>query len=537
MKNFLNTCIPVLLCLLAASCSSISNSEREVPPRPNILFAIADDASFPHMGAYGTSWVKTPAFDRVAKEGLLFTRAYTPNAKCAPSRACILTGRNSWQLEEAANHSPDFPAKFITYVEALTTEGYFTGYTAKGWGPGDPGTVNGEKRQLTGTPFNRFTTEAPTKAINKTDYAANFEDFLKQKPEGQPFCFWYGSTEPHRRYEFGSGIEKGGKKLSDIDRVPSFWPDNDTVRTDMLDYAYEIEYFDQHLQAMLDVLEARGELDNTIVVVTADNGMPFPRIKGQEYEYSNHLPLAIMWKDGIKSPGRRVEDFVSFIDFAPTFLEVAGVPTDSTSMQPVTGRSLTAIFNREKEATQIDPARDHVVIGKERHDVGRPHDWGYPIRGIVTDQYLFLYNFEPDRWPAGNPETGYLNTDGSPTKTFILNGRTDPGTKHFWVASFGKRPQEELYSIGSDPDCMKNLALHPEYQGIKAALKGQLFEELKAQGDPRMFGKGHIFDEYKYSGATSVNFYERYMAGEDIKAGWVNESDFEKDFYEQDENK
>ena len=301
----------------------------------------------------------------------------------------------------------------------------------------------------------------------------------------------------------------------------------------MLDYAYEIEYFDQHLGDMLKMLEERGELENTIVVVTADNGMPFPRIKGQEYEYSNHLPLAIMWPKGIKNPGRKIEDFVSFIDFAPTFLEAAGVPVDSTHMQPVTGKSLISLFQRETGAA-IEPDRKSVIIGKERHDVGRPHDWGYPIRGIVTDQYIYLHNFEPDRWPAGNPETGYLNTDGSPTKTLILNGRTNQDTEHFWAESFGKRPQEELYQISRDPECMDNLAIHPEYQTIKAELKNQLFDKLKAQHDPRMFGKGYVFDEYEYSGDNSRNFYERYMNGEDIKAGWVNESDFEKNFTQND---
>lgn len=529
MKNIPNVWISGLLYLLfTLACSPQENESQETSSKPNILFAIADDASFPHMSAYGSSWVSTPAFDRVAKEGILFMRAYTPNAKCAPSRACILTGRNSWQLEEAANHSPYYPAKFITYVEALTARGYHTGYTAKGWAPGDPGEVNGKKRQLTGRPHNQFTTTPPSTGINKNNYAANFEDFLNQKPEDRPFCFWYGSTEPHRAYEFQSGIAKAGKKLADIGKVPAFWPDNDTVRTDMLDYAYEIEYFDQHLQSMLDLLEERGELENTIVVVTADNGMPFPRVKGQEYEYSNHLPLAIMWKKGIKNPGRRVEDFVSFIDLAPTFLEVADIPSDATSMQPMTGKSLTDIFYSEGSG-QVNPERNHVLIGKERHDVGRPHDWGYPIRGIVTNQYIYLHNFEPDRWPAGNPETGYLNTDGSPTKTLILQGRKHAETTHFWTASFGKRPQEELYDISRDPECVVNMALHPEYQGIKSGLKEQLFQELKAQGDPRMFGNGHIFDEYEYAGDNSRNFYERYMRGENIKAGWVNESDFEKD--------
>ncbi len=532
MKHLLTTWILGLMCLLLTiACSTQEKETSQTAKQPNILFAIADDASFPFMGAYGCSWINTPAFDRVAEEGILFMRAYTPNAKCAPSRACILTGRNSWQLEEAANHSPYFPAKFKTYMEALKVHGYHTGYTAKGWAPGDPGEVDGKQRALTGTAFNQFTTTPPTTGMNKNDYAANFEDFLNQRPEGQPFCFWYGSKEPHRRYEYGSGIEKGEKSIADIDKVPAFWPDTDTVRTDMLDYAYEVEHFDQHLQSMLDLLEEQGELENTIVVVTADNGMPFPRVKGQEYEYSNHLPLAIMWQKGITNAGRQVDDFVSFIDFAPTFLELAGVAADSTAMEPLQGRSLTDIFY-SKQAGQVNPERDHVLIGKERHDVGRPHDWGYPIRGIVTEQYIYLHNFKPDRWPAGNPETGYLNTDGSPTKTLILNSRKNPEMRHFWEESFGRRPQEELYQISKDAACMHNLAIDPEHVGIMGSLKNQLFDELQEQGDPRMFGKGHVFDEYQYANENNRNFYERYMKGEDVKAGWVNESDFEKDFQE-----
>jgi len=263
-------------------------------PRPNIFFAIMDDATFSHMGAYGCQWVKTPAFDRVSRDGILFSNAYTPNAKCAPSRASILTGRNSWQLEEAANHWCFFPQKFQTYAEVLVGNGYHVGHTGKGWRPGVAGKIDGKKRHLAGQPFSNKKTTPPTTGISNNDYTANFEEFLDANTDEQPFCFWYGSTEPHRRYEFGSGIEKGGKKITDIDTVYSFWPDTDTVRTDLLDYAFEIEYFDQHLEKMLDILVQRGELHNTLVVVTAENGMPFPRIKGQEYEFSNHLPLAVM---------------------------------------------------------------------------------------------------------------------------------------------------------------------------------------------------------------------------------------------------
>lgn len=529
----INRFLVVTTLLISASFYSCGlGGESKEAKRPNILFAIMDDASFPHMGAYGTKWVSTPAFDYVAKEGLLFMNAYTPNAKCAPSRAAILTGRNSWQLEEAANHSPDFPAKFTTFMEQLISSGYHGGHTAKGWAPGNPGEVNGKRRELTGPAFNKYKTEAPTTQINGNDYAKNFADFLDQKEGEKPFVFWYGSTEPHRAYEYQSGLSKGNKKLEDIDAVPPFWPDTDTVRTDMLDYAYEIEYFDQHLQRMIDELERRGELANTIIVVTADNGMPFPRIKGQEYEYSNHLPLAIMWQDGIAKSGRIIDDFISFIDFAPTFLDVAGVPTDSVTMVTITGKSLLDIFKSDK-AGQVDPTRDHVLIGKERHDVGRPDDQGYPIRGIVTADYIYLHNFETDRWPAGNPETGYLNTDGSPTKTQILNERRANKTSVNWELSFGKRPTEELFKRVTDPFAMQNLAIHPEYQAIKEQLKERLFDELRGQNDPRMFGKGYIFDEYHYSGDASKDFYNRYMQGEEMNAGWVNKSDFEKDFHEK----
>lgn len=509
------------LCRAAAA----SNADK---PRPNILFCIADDASWAHMGAYGCSWVRTPAFDRVAREGVLFTNAYTPNAKCAPSRACILTGRNSWQLEAAANHWCYFPARFTTYAEALPEHGYHVGYTGKGWAPGIAGQIEGKPRQLAGRPWQSRKLTPPTRQISSTDYYGNFVDFLDAKPEGRPFCFWYGGHEPHRGYEFNSGRTKGGKELGDVERVPRHWPDNDTVRTDLLDYAFEIEYFDQHLKRMLDLLEQRNLLDNTLVVVTADNGMPFPHVKGQEYEYSNHLPLAMMWKDGIQNPGRKVDDFVSFIDLAPTFLALAGLDATQGEMAPITGRSLVEIFTSGQSGRCI-PDRDHVLIGKERHDVGRPNDVGYPVRGIVKNGYLYLHNFEPDRWPSGNPETGYLNCDGSPTKTECLQARQSSETQHYWAWSFGKRPQEELYDIGKDPECVNNLADDSGLQAAKQAMRDQLFRELREQGDPRMLGKGDLFDEYPYADKKTQHFYERYMSGELDKraAGWVNPSDFE----------
>jgi len=277
----------VFLILFVSGWTSLLGKER-----PNILFAIADDWSFGHAGSYGCPWVETPHFDRIAQEGLLFTNAFTPNAKCAPSRATILTGRYSWQLEEAGNHMAVFPPKFGGFMERLAADGYFSGFTGKGWGPGIAKNDQGEFRATTGKRYSGKRLKLIAKGISSTDYAGNFKDFLADVPQGKPWVFWYGATEPHRGYEYQSGVRLG-KKLEQIKRVPSYWPDNDVTRNDMLDYAIEVEHYDVHLGRILEAIEAVGELDNTLIVATSDHGMPFPRVKGQAYLDSNHIPLAI----------------------------------------------------------------------------------------------------------------------------------------------------------------------------------------------------------------------------------------------------
>jgi N-sulfoglucosamine sulfohydrolase len=513
--------------LILSDCGRTDKGSND-SKRPNILIAMADDISYPHMGAYGTTWVKTPGFDRVAQQGILFSNAYTPNAKSSPSRACFLTGRYSWQLDEACNHVPYFPSKFKTFIEALGQNGYYTGYTAKGWAPGVAVDSTGNPRLMTGTAFNSKTLDPSASGISNIDYAGNFSDFLDARKDNQPFCFWYGSHEPHRKYEYGSGVRKGGKKLTDITDIPSIWPDNPMVRNDLLDYSYEIEHFDNQLVKMLEILEKKGELDNTIVIVTADNGMPFPRAKGQVYEMSNHVPLAIMWGKGIRNQGRKILDFISFIDFAPTLLELAGISQDKSGMQNIEGESFTDIFSSGKKG-YLSKKRNHVITGRERNDVGRPDDEGYPVRGIIMDGFLFLSNYNPERWPSGNPETGYLDCDGSPVKSLILSMRRTGISAAYWKLSFGKRADEELYDLGKDPECANNLAANAGYNPMKRRLHDQLYLELLDQDDPRAYGKGDQFDKYPYADETVRNFYSRFMKGELTKssASWVDSTDFE----------
>ncbi|MDF7824832.1 sulfatase [Pontiellaceae bacterium B12227] len=464
-----------------------------VAKQPNILFIIADDASMNTFGAYGGTTIKTPAFDRLATEGAVFKQAYNCNPKCAPARACLVTGRYSWQLEEATNHWPAFPAKFKFYPHLLQEAGFHTGYTGKGWGPGSYATENNPA----GPAYNKIKLKPPYKGMKTVDYAGNFESFLEEKPADQPFCFWFGTYEPHRAYEKDSYQKEGMSLESAV--VPPFYPDNETIRGDILDYAVEVKWVDRHIGLAIQALEKRGLLDNTLILVTSDHGMPFPRIKGQIYEEGFHVPLIAYWK-GVVQPGRVIEDFVSFPDFAPTIMEAVGMEPH----KQMTGKSFIDLL-RSPKSGQIDPARDYVLLGKERHDTGRMDENGntdlsYPVRAIRTKEFLYVHNIKPDLWPAGNPEFGLRNCDGSPTKTYLTDLKPGDTEYKFYDMSFGKRPEEELYQVQKDPDCMTNLAGNPEYDAVKKQLRERMEKKLTAQGDPRTLGNGDIFDTYPYDG-------------------------------------
>jgi uncharacterized sulfatase len=186
-----------LIAALFISGFMASNLPGSETRRPNILFCISDDQSYAHTGANGDPVVQTPAFDRIAREGLRFTHAFCDAPSCGPSRSAILTGQPIWRLEEAGNIHSTLPAKFATYTRLLAKAGYAVGYTGKGWSPGrlEPG---GRETNPAGKPFNRLQLKPPLKGMTNRDYAGNFQDFLKQVPKGQPFCFWLGTSEPHR---------------------------------------------------------------------------------------------------------------------------------------------------------------------------------------------------------------------------------------------------------------------------------------------------------------------------------------------------
>jgi uncharacterized sulfatase len=320
--------------------------------RPNILIAISDDQSYPHASAYGCGGIQTPSFDRVAKAGVLFTNAFSPAPGCSPMRAAFLTGRHIWQIEHAGTHASSFPKKFETFQKRLEDSGYFVGFTGKGWAPGNWKT-SGRTRNPAGPAFQKRKMKSPP-SIRNTDYAANFADFLEKRPADKPFSFWFGASEPHRSFKKGIGVANK-MKLEDVS-VPNFLPDTPEIRSDILDYYFEIQWFDQHLGRMLDLLAKRGELENTIVIVTSDNGMAFPRAKANVFEYGIHMPLAVAWP--VKVPGARTSsDLVDLIDVTATIYEASGATPPRAF--PLAGESLLALLTSKKSGV-IEPGRKAV---------------------------------------------------------------------------------------------------------------------------------------------------------------------------------
>ncbi|MCT4589927.1 MAG: sulfatase [Carboxylicivirga sp.] len=499
--------------------------EQQKEKAPNVLIAISDDQSFQHTSFAGCSFINTPAFDRVAAEGAYFSNCIAGSPGCAPSRSTLITGRFHWQNKEAGQHASHWIKEVVPMTDEFMLIGYQLGRTGKGVAPfryGAPyrktdaaGVANDESR------YSNNSDEKPiASGINKINYFENFKRFMQERDRSKPFFFWFGAHEPHRSFEKGSW-KRVGKRLKDV-KVPGFLPDDAIIRGDLLDYAVEIEWFDSHLQKMLNLLKEEGELDNTIVIVTSDNGMAFPRAKANCFEYGIHVPLAIRYPKVIAEK-RKVDDVVSFADFVPTLFDLCGI--NPRKMLPISGESITDILEAESSG-KVNTNKQYVFAGRERHSCSRYKNWGYPQRAVRDQQYLLIWNITPQRWPAGAPqrlmkengvecypyfglddsgkhhsEWAFTDVDAAPSKSFMVENK-DQFPEYFdW--SYSKRPEFEFYDIKQDPYCLNNLAGKKEYCQDEERLKKVLIEKLKVTKDPRVVGKGKekaIFDSYpRYS--------------------------------------
>lgn len=494
-----NQLLPIFAASLAITqCHLAPKDDRSnelIGQRPNILFYITDDQSWLHTSINGEKLVQTPGFDRVANGGILFKNAFAPAPSCAPCRASILTGRYPWQLEEGVQLFGGIPRKYTLFTHLLEESGYALGLTYKNYWPGNMIDEKYHSSPL-GKAYNITPEEKYPHGIADCDYAGSFEQFLEERDPGKPFFFWVGVSEPHRVYKKGIGLESGMN--ADAVNIPSFFPDVQEIRSDMLDYFYEINHQDKHLVRMLNMLEATGELDNTIIVVTSDNGMPFPRAKSNLYEYGTRVPLAVRWGNKIKA-GRVVDDVTNLLYFAPTFLELAGLPVP----EGITGRSLTALLASKKGGV-VQPDKDFTVTSMERHALARKGGLGYPMRALRTQDWLLIRNFKPDRWPAGDPPpfrpifyTEYGDVDEGPTKRYIVDNQEDPYVAKYYELAFHKRPEYELFSISDDPENLVNLANENTYHNVFEEMKEHLNTFLLEAKDPRILGNS-TFDEMPF---------------------------------------
>lgn len=449
--------------------------------RPNILICMADDWGWPHAGVYGDKVVQTPVFDGLAGEGVVFNRAFVSSSSCTPSRNSTLTGQDFYRLGEGANLWSTLDVAHPNFISLLEGSGYEIAHYRKAWGPG-----KFKEGGYAGHPM------GPWKGP---------ERFLKEWDRSRPFCYWFGSHDPHRPYETGIGTRSGIDPEA-ID-VPDFLPEVPEVRSDMADYYYEIQRWDREVGEMIERLRSEGVLNNTIVIVTGDNGMPFPRAKSNLYDHGTRVPLAVWWGDSIR-PATVSSALVSLIDLAPTLLEAAGLEVP----QEMTGRSLLALLEDEGGFTQ----RDFIVFGRERHNTSQepPSLAGYPSRAIRTDDWLLILNLKPDRWPMGVPggamlpsghtwdQGRFLDAGSSPTKEVLMESFNDHENRRLWNLAFARRSAVELYDIEGDPFQLNNLADDPAHRERIESLKMQLMTYLKETGDPRFAAEDAVFDSSPY---------------------------------------
>ncbi len=468
-RQLLKTLLPLLA--LGPACRDAGSKKR-----PNILLLMSDNQSWNHLGCYGDPVVRTPNIDAIAAQGVKFSHAFCAAPSCSPARAGMLTGQDIWRLEEGANLWGILPDKFPFYPDLLETSGYHVGSEGKGWGPGSVADSGRENNQG-----------------GKT--YASFDKFLQSNTANRPWCYWFSSQNPHRPYDVGSG-EASGMDKAKVE-VPAYLPDNDDVRGDICDYYREIEAFDSQVGGILATLDASGQRDNTLIVICSDNGWQMPRGLANLYDFGTRIPLIFCWKNHIPQ-GRTVDDLVNLNDLAPTFLEIAGLPAG----KQMTASSLTPLLF-STQSGQIDRTRDFVVTARERHALCRINGKGYPGRALRTRDFLYIRNYEPDRWPAGDPPL-YGDVDAHmlhypcPTKLYLLAHKDEPEIKPLFDLAFAKRPAEELYDLRRDPDQLNNVAGREAYAGKKTEMRNALNEYLRKTDDPRITGKELVWEKGKY---------------------------------------
>lgn len=300
-------CMKKKLFLLATVCLFYYATSK-AKEKPNIVLMIADDVSVDDMGCYGNKVVKTPNIDRLAKEGMRFDNTFLVASSSSPSRCCIVTGKYPHSTGAAELHTP-LPETEIPFPLLLKQHNYYTAQAGK-WHMG-PSVYRA---------FDRYTDD--NGYDNGDGGELNWVRFLKEREQDKPFFLWLASYDAHRPW--GADDFFISHDPDEVE-VPLYFADTPETRGDIVSYYNEIARFDYYVGEVRKELERQGVFDNTILIIMADNGRPFPRCKTRVYDSGMKTPFIVSWPKGMKHKGSVSNSLISSIDIAPTLLELAGV--------------------------------------------------------------------------------------------------------------------------------------------------------------------------------------------------------------------
>ena len=466
------TCLVLVLGAVVLSPSSAPAGERK---RPNLVVIIADDLGWDDCGPFGHKTIRTPHLDRLAAQGLRFTRAYVTASSCSPSRASLLTGRYPHQTDAEQLHWP-VPANQITFVERLRAAGYWAAAVGK-WhlGPALKKRFDLVKEadergfQLpAGKGKGGPLLADPARASGCEDWVP----VLRDRPRDRPFFLWLAALDPHRDYTPGAVPKPHAPE--DV-RLPPYVPDTPEVRRDFALYYDEIARLDSYVGQVLAELDRQGVADDTVVVFLSDNGRPFPRDKTTLYEGGLRTPLIVRWP-GRVAPGSTCDRLVSSVDIAPTLLQIAGVDVGPSFV----GQSFLPLLT--------DPAakgRSYVFAEDHWHDL---EDLG---RAAISARYSYIRNDLP-----ALPNTPPADALRSPTFQAMRRLRDAGKLTPAQARVFEKpRPAEELYDLTADLFQLHNLAGDPKHAAALDEHRQALAAWSRETGDtPPTFRTPDEFD-------------------------------------------
>ena len=409
------------------------------PKSPNILLLISDDHSGDDLGAAGKDRPRTPALDRLAASGVRFTNAYASSPQCSPSRSSIVTGRSPHSTGTSRLHST-LTSEHDTVIDALKRKGYYTAAFRK--------VHLGESFQ------NRWDSYA--------DKDVPFTNFFRDRPRDRPFFLWIGFDDPHRPYQ--TGAIPHPHDPANV-RVPGFLPDHPAIRKDLGHYYDEITRMDNEVANVLSLLDSHGLSNETMVVFTGDNGMPFPGAKGSLFRDGVHVPLLVRW-NGVIAPGQVRKEVLSLVDLAPTLLDAAGIPPLAKSE----GRSLLSTLKTQSSFTR------KVAAFFERNW----HDNLDLIRGVRSEEYLLIQNYRPEI--AYPPSLDLVDSPSWQTMLELHSRRklSQVLEQRYFAAP---RPETEFYNVEKDPFQLQDLATDEHHSAPVQRLKQLLSEWMIATND------------------------------------------------------